>query len=121
MPTSKPEEMALKRLRTICLALPGTAEVTAWGHPNFKVAKKTFAVLERYKEEWAIAFKAEKAHQEQLVASDERFYASPYVGQHGWVSMKIAPRIDWKRMKALLVESYRLNAPKRLLAELDDG
>jgi predicted DNA-binding protein (MmcQ/YjbR family) len=64
-------EQVLRRLRQICGALPETSEVTAWGHPNFKVANKTFAAFEKYKGEWAIAFKAEREHQQFLVDSDE--------------------------------------------------
>jgi len=109
-------EHVLKRLRQICVALPETSEVTAWGHPNFKVAKKTFAAFEKYKGEWAIAFKAEKEHQQFLVGTDERFYVSPYVGKDGWVSMKIRDGVDWAQVKTLIAESYRLTATKRVLA-----
>jgi predicted DNA-binding protein (MmcQ/YjbR family) len=109
------EQRALKRLRQICSLLPETSEVIAWGHPNFKVAKKTFAALEKYKGEWAIAFKAEREHQRFLVDTDDRFYVSPYVGKHGWVSMKIGGGVDWAQVKDLVRQSYRLTAAKRLL------
>ena len=33
----------LARIRAVCLALPETAEVEAWGHPTFRVADKIFA------------------------------------------------------------------------------
>ena len=102
----------LRRLREICAELPGTSEVTAWGHPNFKVAQKTFAAFEKYKGEWAIAFKAEPEHQRFLIDSDERFYVTPYVGKHGWVSMKVGSGIDWKHVKTLLIDAYRLSCPR---------
>jgi predicted DNA-binding protein (MmcQ/YjbR family) len=104
---------ALDRLRQICDALPGTSEVVAWGHPNFKVANRTFAAFEKYKGQWAIAFKAERAHQEFLVGKDEQFYLSPYAGKHGWVSMKLDPGVDWAQVRALVNESYRLTVAKR--------
>jgi predicted DNA-binding protein (MmcQ/YjbR family) len=100
----------LERLREICRALPGTTEVRAWGHPNFKVAGKTFAAFEKYKGEWAIAFKAEPEHQQFLVAQDPRFYVSPYVGKYGWVSMKVDGAVRWREVKALLTEAHRLTA-----------
>jgi predicted DNA-binding protein (MmcQ/YjbR family) len=103
-------DRALKRLRQICSALPETSEVIAWGHPNFKVANKTFAAFEKYRGEWAIAFKAEREHQQFLVNTDARFYVSPYVGKHGWVSMKIGAGVDWPRVKMLIAEAYRLTA-----------
>ena len=103
-------DQALKRLRQICAALPKSSEVIAWGHPNFKVANKTFASFENYRGEWAIAFKAEREHQQFLVNTDARFYVSPYAGKHGWVSMKIGAGIDWARVKMLIAEAYRLTA-----------
>jgi predicted DNA-binding protein (MmcQ/YjbR family) len=111
------QEQILERLRRTCLALPGTLEVTAWGHPNFKVGKKAFAVFEQYKGEWAIAVKAERAHQQFLVAEDERFYITPYAGKYGWVSLKVGTSVDWDLVKDLVTQSYRLVAPKRLLLE----
>jgi len=107
------DDQTLKRLRQICAALPKTSEVIAWGHPNFKVANKTFASFEKYRGEWAIAFKAEREHQQFLVNTDARFYVSPYVGKHGWVSMKIGAGIDWARVKMLVAEAYRLTATAR--------
>jgi len=103
-------DKALKRIRQICAALPKSSEVIAWGHPNFKVANKTFASFEKYRGEWAIAFKAEREHQQFLVNTDARFYVSPYAGKHGWVSMKIGAGIDWARVKMLIAEAYRLTA-----------
>ncbi len=44
MPTSAYEK-ALKRLRSICLALPEAVEIEAWGHPTFRAGKKMFAAL----------------------------------------------------------------------------
>lgn len=106
-------ELILQKLRGICLALPRVTEVAAWGHPNFKVGGKTFAAFEKYKGEWAIAFKAEPEHQRFLVDSDPRFYVSPYVGKQGWVSLRVEGRIPWKRLESFLRESHRLVAPQR--------
>src|SRR5262249_21301296 len=36
-------DKALKQFRSICLALPETREVEAWGHPTFRAGKKMFA------------------------------------------------------------------------------
>lgn len=112
MPPSEHEKV-LERLRKLCASLPNTSEMAAWGHPNFKVANKTFAAFEKYRGEWAIAFKLEREHQQFLVDSDERFYVSPYVGKHGWVSMKVGGRMNWAQVKALIAEAHRLTANKR--------
>ena len=36
----------LSELRAVCLALPESAEVEAWGRPTFRAGKKMFAVFE---------------------------------------------------------------------------
>src|SRR2546429_578863 len=104
MRTMKAVEQILTKLRALCLALPEVSEVPSWGHPNFKAGKKTFAVLEEYKGEWAVAFNAGLPHQEALVASSERFYVTPYSGKHGWVSMRVAGGVDWKELAPLVMK-----------------
>ena len=41
---ASPSRNAVERLRSICLALPETAEVEAWGEPTFRVKGKIFAM-----------------------------------------------------------------------------
>ena len=108
----------LGKMREICLALPGTVEVAAWGHPNFKAGRKTFAALEEYKGQLCICFKTTLPDQEALL-NDSRYFASPYTGHQGWVSMKAEGRPDWKAIRHHLVSSYRLVALKRMLELLD--
>ena len=98
---------ALEKFRALCLALPDTSETLAWGHPNFKVHQKTFAVFEKYQGEWAIVFKTDLAHQRQLVDGDPRFYVSPYVGKQGWVSMKLTGRLNWKKIERWVRDSHQ--------------
>ena len=64
--------------------------------------------------------KAEQGVQELLVAHDEtRFFRPPYVGQHGWIGIRLDGAPDWDELADLVEESYRMTAPKRLLAQLD--
>src|SRR5262249_35899098 len=76
------EDQVLERLRTICLALPEAREVTAWGHPTFRVNNKIFAGFGENEGLLSITVKATFAEQEELL-KDERFYVPPYVGKHG--------------------------------------
>jgi predicted DNA-binding protein (MmcQ/YjbR family) len=99
----------LDRLRRICLALPGTTETMTWGHPNFRAGKKIFAAFEVWKGEECICFKTEPPMQD-LLLGEPQFFRAPYVGNRGWVSMKTKGRIEWKRLKSLIEESYRLVA-----------
>ena len=109
------ERRTLQRLRRVCLALAEASETTTFGHPTFQVGKKTFAVLEEYQGVLSICVKTEPVVQAVLLGSP-RFYRTPYVGRHGWVSLKVEPgrRVDWREVVELVRESYLLVAPRRL-------
>ena len=48
---------------------------------------------------------------------EERFFVPPYVGGKGWVGAYLDVEQDWEELADLIEESYRLTAPKRLVAE----
>lgn len=112
-------EAILKRLRTICLALPQARETVTFGHPTFQAGTKTFGVLEEYKGELCFVFKAELPVQQALIQSP-RFFTAPYIGKKGWTSLRVGGRLDWGEIEDLATHSYRLVAAKRMLAELDE-
>ena len=68
-----------------------------------------------------VAFKAGPGEQQALTrANPERFYVPAYVGSKGWVGLRLdLADIDWTEVRELLTEAYRLQAPKRLAAQLD--
>jgi predicted DNA-binding protein (MmcQ/YjbR family) len=100
-------EIVLRRLRAICMKLLGAEEIVTWGHPTFRVDKKIFAVLEEYKGDLCIVFKTEKEHQ-PLFLKDARFFIAPYVGKHGWLSLKVGGRVNWTEVRHLVRDSHRL-------------
>jgi predicted DNA-binding protein (MmcQ/YjbR family) len=85
-----------------------------WGHPTFKAGGKAFAVLEPYKGEFAIAFKASFADQAALTMQP-RFYITPYSGKHGWTSLRLEGKLDWREIRALVERAHSLTAPKQKL------
>jgi predicted DNA-binding protein (MmcQ/YjbR family) len=101
----------LAKLREICLALPEVQEVETWGHPTFQVGKKSFAVLEVYKDKLCICFKATLPLQ-QLLIEDPRFFKSPYIGHQGWVSLIADQPPNWTEVRRLVRESYVLVKPR---------
>lgn len=109
------ETQILERLRKICVALADVDETTTFGHPTFRVKDKMFAVLEEYKGELGICVKVEKELQ-GIFLEDSRFFRTPYIGKHGWVTLKAyAARLNWTEVKELVRGSYRLvsaTAPK---------
>jgi predicted DNA-binding protein (MmcQ/YjbR family) len=106
----------LAKLRPICLSLPGTEEVEAWGHPTFRVAGKIFAGFGANDQEASMSVKTSFEMQASLVATDARFRIAAYVGKHGWVELDLSDRVDWGEVEALVGESYRLVAPSKLTA-----
>ena len=116
------QENVLNRLRAICLALPEAVESGGVGDPTFKVRDKIFAMRHPVGERMSVWCKAPPGVQDILVGSNpERFFVPPYVGHHGWVGIWIDGEIDWDELADLVVESYRMTAPKRLVALLDRG
>jgi predicted DNA-binding protein (MmcQ/YjbR family) len=114
-------EAILKRVRKLCLALPGTAETVTFGHPTFQVARKTFVVLEEYKGELTLCFKVGKEMQ-NVFLKDARFFLTPYVSRYGWVSLRVhAAPLDWNEIAELTRGSYRLIAPKKLAGQIAHG
>lgn len=113
-----PDQLAvLARLRELCLALPEAVEEEKWGHPNWTVAKKIFAAYGFYQGRPSLGTK--QTHPDQaLLCEDPRFFRSPYVGQHGWVSMWTDGEVDWGMAEELILRSFRLVAPAKVAARL---
>jgi predicted DNA-binding protein (MmcQ/YjbR family) len=103
----------LKRLRKICLRLPAATEGMTFGHPTFRVQKKMFAVLEEYKGELGICLKVGTLLQ-GVFLDDPRFFRTPYIGKHGWVTLRVyAAPLNWNEIRELVKGSYDLVAPAK--------
>ena len=110
----------LDRLRAICLDLPGATEQETWGDPTFRVRDKIFAMPKRGDGRLSLWCKAPPGMQEILVAADpDRYFVPPYVGHNGWIGTRLDVDVDWDELADHVTASYRMTAPKRLLALLD--
>lgn len=115
-----------QRLREICLSLPAVEEAVSNGEPVWRVKGRIFAQLEDHhhnSERVGVWLNAPAGAQEVLISNAPgRFYRPPYVGHRGWVGAFLdVPEIDWEELAGLVEQSFRMVAPKRLLAELDSG
>lgn len=110
----------LDELRQLCLALPESAEVEAWGRPTFRAGKRMFVVFEGGQDHpFAMVFKPEPEERPALVG-DARFYVPAYYGPSGWLALDFtAAPVDWDEVAELIETSYRQVALKRMLAALD--
>ncbi|MFI6370527.1 MmcQ/YjbR family DNA-binding protein [Streptomyces sp. NPDC050546] len=113
-----------EKVREFALGLPGAVEEFPWGESVAKVNKKVFVFLGvqdgSYPLGVTVKLKDETAHAHAL-SSPGAEPAGYGLGKAGWVSIPLeqqgAPAAemlcDW------VEESYRVIAPKRLIAELD--
>jgi predicted DNA-binding protein (MmcQ/YjbR family) len=115
---AKGYEQALRRVRSICLALPEACEVEAWGHPTFRAGKKMFAAFGEEDGTLSLGMRVGHDRQEELL-NDDRFFPTPYAARLGWVSLRIDGRTDWDEVRGLVREAYRQVALKRMLKALD--
>lgn len=115
----------LTRLRRLALRLPEAAEVEAWGAPTFRIRKKLFAMYAEAGNHHGagregVWIKAGPGNQQAMVtAAPERFFVPPYVGPSGWIGVWLDDDPDWEEIAALLLDGYRLVAPKRVLRAMD--
>jgi hypothetical protein len=115
---------ALAGLRRICLALPEVSERLSHGSPSWFVrGKKTVAsFVDDHHGDGILGIwcPAPPGVQAELVATEpDRFYVPPYVGPSGWVGVRLDTDVDWDEVAGILTDSYRLVAPKKLVALLD--
>lgn len=108
----------LKALRKVCEPLPEvTEEIDGFGHTAFRVRKKSFVIAGMGERGTAISIKSDPANQALLVDRGP-WYRTPYIGQHGWVSVDDPLEQDWAEIAELIVDGYRLAAPKSLAKRL---
>jgi predicted DNA-binding protein (MmcQ/YjbR family) len=113
-------EPVIERLRGICLALPEATEQETWDDPTFRVRAKIFAMVRRRDGQVSMWCKGRPGAQDVLVTADPaRFFVPPYVGPKGWIGVRLDGEVAWDELTDLVIESYRMIAPKRVAALLD--
>ena len=103
---------------------PGAHEKSPWpGHRDLAVNDKTFAYLSAPGDEASMSLKLPKSN--GLALSLPGSQPTPYgLGKSGWVSLTFPSDAELPPVAMLeswLEESYRAQAPKKLLAQLDGG
>jgi predicted DNA-binding protein (MmcQ/YjbR family) len=95
---------ALLKLRAICDDLPGVTETVSFGNPAFKMGRKTFAVLDIYRNATCIWLACGQEQRAELLALPG-FFAAPYDRAAAAVC-RIAEGVDWSDFAALVRECY---------------
>jgi predicted DNA-binding protein (MmcQ/YjbR family) len=113
-------DAVLKELRQFGLAYPGAHTKSPWpGHLDLAVRDKTFAYLSVEGEPFGISCKLPHSKMAALMLPFTKPTAYG-LGKSGWVSASFAegqmPPVDL--LKEWIDESYRAQAPKKLVASL---
>lgn len=113
-------DRALKALRAFGLAYPGAHTKSPWpGHLDLAVNDKTFAYLSLEGEPLRISCKLPRSNAMALMLPFCK--PAPYgLGKSGWVSANFdGIDVPVDMLEAWIDESYRAQAPKKLVASLD--
>lgn len=119
--SSSATDLAIRELRELGLSYPGAHLKSPWpGHEDLAVKDRTFAYLPPEGEPFSISCKLPDSSHIALLLP----YATPTgygLGKSGWVSAKIpdGEPVPLDLFRAWIDESYRAQAPKKLIAELD--
>jgi predicted DNA-binding protein (MmcQ/YjbR family) len=117
-----PSDKVLQELREHGLAYPGAHTKSPWpGHLDLAVNDKTFAYLSLEGEPFSISCKLPNTSHVALLL----LFCKPAaygLGKSGWVSATFPPnrKLPVEMLKEWLDESYRAQAPKKLLRQLDE-
>lgn len=110
------------RLREICLDLPDAYEEQAWRGTRWMVRKKTFAHVlgiesEDRDPQVVLSFRSTGEELEILRHAGHPFFVL------GWgrdaMGLVIDDETDWDEVRELLIESFCVLAPKKLIALVD--
>jgi predicted DNA-binding protein (MmcQ/YjbR family) len=89
-----------------------------FGHTVFKVRKKSFVMIGSGYGRGSLSIKSDLTTQDLLVQRGP-WVRTPYIGQHGWITVWGDDPIDWEEVDGLVRDAYRLAAPKRLLGKME--
>jgi hypothetical protein len=105
----------IRKVSALCLALPDTTELVAWGEPTWRVGGKLFAMFDTHHHgspHLSVWIPAAPGAQAALIDADpDRFWRPPYVGHKGWVAIIVddaAP--PWDMIGSLIAQAHALIA-----------
>ena len=106
-------------VRRIALSLPETVEKPWFNTPGFRVKDKGFLRIRSEAEGGLVVFVSDLGEKEALLESDpEVFFTTPHYDGYPTVLVHL-PAVELDELTELITESWRLKAPKRVLAAYD--
>ncbi len=116
----------LARVRDLATAFPGASEKISHGRPAFFTSKvfSYYGGSLKVDGSWvqhphAVIVQPDPADRRALL-EEARVFVPAYLGPSGWLGIDVdVPDTDWSEVGELLDASFRLTAPKQLVADLD--
>jgi hypothetical protein len=120
------------RIREVCLGLPDAYEEQAWVGTRWRVRKQTFAHVLMIDNGWppvyartvgsdgpvtVLTFQSAGQELDAFTNLGHPFFRP--VWRPGIVGMTLDTKTDWREVAELVMESYCLLAPQKLVAMLD--
>ena len=112
----------LARLGEICMALPEVRTEPAWAGHRFLIRKHTIVHIYALYDvdghiDTKLQFRSSDEEREVLIASGHPFF------RPGWgtdtIGIVLTDDTDWEEINELMIESYCILAPKKLVALVD--
>ncbi|MFI6349101.1 MmcQ/YjbR family DNA-binding protein [Streptomyces sp. NPDC050560] len=101
-------------VRRTALALPETAEKTAWSMPTFRVAGKMFATLPE--DETSMAVRCPREERDELVLAEPgKFWIAGHEAAFAWIRVRLSALDGTAELRDILADSWRQAAPPRLV------
>lgn len=104
-------------VRRIALTLPGAIEKLAWGMPTFRLASggRIFASLDD--DDRVMGVKCPKEERGELIAAEPAkfFLREGHDDNYAWLRVRLDALDDDTELYAILLDSWRQAAPRKLL------
>jgi hypothetical protein len=105
-------------IRRVALALPGSAEKSYNRLPSFRVRGNLFIRIHELPDAFLVRCAGLEERNELLQAEPGKFFITPHYDGYPAVLVRLS-QLDLDEMTELVTESWRIAAPKRLLAAYD--
>jgi hypothetical protein len=106
-------------VRQLALALPEVEEGTSYGTPAFRVGGKLFARLHDNGHSVVVRIEA-KDRALRMSADPTAFYITDHYVGYPWMLVRMSA-VHADDMRDILKDAWRLRAPRRLLAALEES
>ena len=110
--------VTIEQVRAFAMTLPGTYETLVRDRVKFRVGRYVFVAFSR--DETQMGFGFPKAQRDAIVRSEPRKFLMPSRGdlRYQWLEVRLS-EIDEAEMRELVLDAWRMAAPKRVVAQYD--